>query len=407
MLPPKTFLFSLALFLCFRSLSQPAGASLVIGTKDSLYSVVLKEKRTFWVYLPPSYKAADSSLRFPVLYLLDGEAHFHSVTGLVHQLAGGVNGNTLFPEFIVVGIPNTDRTRDLTPVADPFGPDGKPVAFLKTSGGGEAFAAFLEKELIPYVEKTRYTAPHRLLVGHSFGGLTVLNMLVNHTALFTSYIAIDPSMWWAKSAVLKATEKGLAQKRFDGKSLYLAIANTLPAGMPLNLVDKDTTGATEHIRSIRKLAALLDKAKGNGLRSAWRYFADDDHSSVPLIAEYYGLRFLFDGYRMKEATATAGIDSIRLHYKAVSAMMGYTVLPPEGLVNQLGYLYLQAGEVDKALAHFELNADNYPRSANVYDSLGDAWLAKGDKGKARANFEKAVKLDASLGSGQKLDKLGR
>ena len=43
---------------------------------------------------------------------LDGDAHFPSVVGIIQQLSQ-VNGNTVFPEMIVVAIPNTDRTRDL------------------------------------------------------------------------------------------------------------------------------------------------------------------------------------------------------------------------------------------------------------------------------------------------------
>ena len=34
-------------------------------------------------------------------------------------------------------------------------------------------------------------------------GLTVLNSLLNHTSLFTSYVAIDPSVWWDNQALMK------------------------------------------------------------------------------------------------------------------------------------------------------------------------------------------------------------
>jgi predicted alpha/beta superfamily hydrolase len=70
-----------------------------------------------------------------VLYLLDGDAHFHSVTGLIQFLGTGINGNFVIPEMIVVAISNTDRTRDLTPTHVNKGPDGKELPFLKTSGG--------------------------------------------------------------------------------------------------------------------------------------------------------------------------------------------------------------------------------------------------------------------------------
>ena len=141
------------------------------------------------------------SQRYPVVYLLDGDAHFYSVAGMIHQLSE-VNGNTLFPEMIVVGIPNTDRMRDLTPTHSPTGYTGDSTG-VGSSGGGEIFMSFIEKELIPYIDSLYPTAPYKVFIGHSLGGLTVINALLHHTRLFNSYIAIDPSMWWQNQLLLK------------------------------------------------------------------------------------------------------------------------------------------------------------------------------------------------------------
>ncbi|MBK8951774.1 MAG: hypothetical protein IPM85_05070 [Chitinophagaceae bacterium] len=96
---------------------------IIIGKIDSVYSGVLNEQRKVWVYVP-HMKAGmqqNAGQRYPVVYLLDGDGHFESVAGMIQQLSQ-VNGNTVVPEMIVVGIPNTDRTRDLTPtriISDP------------------------------------------------------------------------------------------------------------------------------------------------------------------------------------------------------------------------------------------------------------------------------------------------
>jgi enterochelin esterase-like enzyme len=64
-----------------------------IGKVDSLESATLKERRHYLVYTPPSYDDTTTApQRYPVLYLLDGDAHFHSVTGLIQILGTGVNG---------------------------------------------------------------------------------------------------------------------------------------------------------------------------------------------------------------------------------------------------------------------------------------------------------------------------
>ena len=65
---------------------------------------------------------------------------------------------------------------------------------------------------------------------------------------------------------------------------------------------------------------------------------------------------------------------------------------PEGVVNLTGYNLLGAGRVEDAITIFELNVAAFPRSPNVYDSLGDALLAKGDTAGAREVARKANEL---------------
>jgi len=191
--------------------------------------------------------------RYPVAYLLDGDAHFYSVVGMIQQLSQ-VNGNTICPEMIIVGIPNTDRNRDLTPThSDVDRSMGIDSSFSKISGGGKQFMAFIENELMPYINSTYPTQPYKSLIVHSFGGLMVMDALANHTKMFNSYICIDPGMWWDKMNFLKASEKALNEKNFEGKTLYLGIANTMEEGMDIKEVQKDSSIETRQIRSILAL----------------------------------------------------------------------------------------------------------------------------------------------------------
>jgi len=64
----------------------------------------------------------------------------------------------------------------------------------------------------------------------------------------------------------------------------------------------------------------------------------------------------------------------------------------EAEVNQLGYLFLQSGDVERALAVFQRNVDDHPDSWNAYDSLGEAYAAKGDKASAVNLYSKALKM---------------
>ncbi|HEY4197223.1 MAG TPA: alpha/beta hydrolase-fold protein, partial [Mucilaginibacter sp.] len=305
---------------------------LIIGQTDSVNSKILKEKRKVWIYLPDGYDAA-AQTRYPVIYLLDGDSHLASVAGIIQRLSE-ISGNTLVPQMIIVGIPNTDRTRDLTPTNSMFDPKGKRVEDFKTSGGGEAFVSFIAKELMPHIDSTYHTASFKLLIGHSFGGLTAMNIVINHTDMFNSYLVIDPSMWWDSRKLLNQARDVFKQKKFEGKSLFLAIANTMPGNMDTLQVQRDTTGNTGHIRSILALKNILQQNTASGLTWSYKYYKEDNHGSVPLIAEYDGLRFLFSFYdfpkdfqsEVMDKNAKIDIGAVfRDHYADISKHMGYQV----------------------------------------------------------------------------------
>jgi predicted alpha/beta superfamily hydrolase len=330
--------------------------------------------------------------------------------GMIEQLST-INGNTVCPKMIVVGIPNTDRTRDLTPTHVAGDPPYMDSNATKTSGGGEQFIAFVEKELMPYIDSTYPTAPYRVLIGHSFGGLTAMNTFVHHTRLFNAYIVIDPSMWWDKQKLLGEAKTDLAEKKYDGESLFLGIANTMEKGMDTASVQSDTNSMSRHIRSILALRTYFNENPNNGLRFKYKYYEGDDHGSVPLITEYDALHFIFDYYKLqldfkaffdpKERPDT----TLGNHFKLVSARLGYEVKPPEDLVNSLAYRSLQLKQYEKAGNLFRMNVANYPESANVYDSMGDFFDATGDKAKAIENYKKALAIKENPETRVKLAKL--
>ncbi len=390
---------------CFQSgvIGQPTNGMdnlISIGQRDSLYSDILKEPRELLVYVPQSVGSSIASeARYPVLVLLDGDAHFHSVSGMIKQLST-VNGNTICPEMIIVGIPNTDRTRDLTPthVGVAFGDSNA----ISTSGGGNAFLDFIEHEMLPYIEENYPASDYRTIVGHSLGGLMVVNALVRRPHVFDNYVAIDPSLWWDGQMLLAPADSAVTTAGYNEKALYVGVANTMAEGMGISDVVNETTGETEHIRSILQFVKSTEEKKSDEFAFDWKYYGNDSHGSVPLITEYDALRFLYSWYDFRdmnafydpESTATVNelINVVNRHYENVSKHMGYQVEPAESLINQLGYMYIQRDDADKAYAFFNMNVQNFPGSANVYDSMGDYYLSQADTVNAIKHFSKAVEV---------------
>lgn len=96
------------------------GDPVVIGEKYQIESKVLKETRTYLVHTPAAYKIGKDA--YPVLVLQDAEGHFAHTTAAVDMLSA----NGRIPAMIVVGINNTDRTRDMTPSKPTTGLGGTP-----------------------------------------------------------------------------------------------------------------------------------------------------------------------------------------------------------------------------------------------------------------------------------------
>jgi predicted alpha/beta superfamily hydrolase len=402
------FIACCCLLLLHTLVHAQADKKVVIGTIDSVQSKVLNEQRYVWVYTPGTPGSPDPNKKYPVVYLLDGDVHFYSVVGLIHQLST-INGNNLSPEMIVVGIPNTDRTRDLTPSHEKGGMlDSN---FTRTSGGGENFTSFLEKELIPYIDAKYPTTSYRTLIGHSFGGLMVINTLVHHTKLFNAYLAIDPSMWWDDKKLLQETKQALATRTFPGRSLFVGIANTMPAGMDTAKVQQDTSLASAHIRSILELNKCLAQNKQNQLRYMTRYYNDDDHGSVPLIAEYDAIRFFFDFYKLKLTpddqmnTSLGTLAKIEKHYADLSKHFGYEVKLPMDMVAMIVQWAAENGHYETAERLLKKNIDNYPESNLPYKWLAIFYENKLEFSKALEYYKKAYAIKQTPDVKEKLEEL--
>jgi tetratricopeptide (TPR) repeat protein len=77
-------------------------------------------------------------------------------------------------------------------------------------------------------------------------------------------------------------------------------------------------------------------------------------------------------------------------------------------LNSLGYTLLEKGRARAAVAIFELNAREHPRSANAYDSLGDGYLKLGSNAAAIRSYRKSLELDSSNSNARnRLQELGQ
>ncbi|WP_052483740.1 alpha/beta hydrolase-fold protein [Flavobacterium sp. MEB061] len=397
----KTFFYSVALFMLSFCMQAQENSPFTTGFEETISSKILGQQRKVWIHIPNSNggnKIKDRG-NYPVIYLLDGSENFNTVVSITEHMAE----SNLCPPMIVVGILHQNRLVDLTTGTDKELPD--------VVGGGEKFMAYVEKELIPYIDANYPTTSYKTFIGHSLGGLTVMNTFLHNPTLFNSYVSLDASLWWDNQKAVKEGKTTLPTQNYKGKTLYMAMANRLERGVDTVSVQKDTSGTTGLIRSNLAFIKEQSKNKKNQLRFKYKFYEDDNHPSVRLIGEYDALRFIFEFYKLKIYDSELKnpdfkLDSLLVaHYKNVSENMGYIVKPGESQINNLGYQMMGAKQLAKAETLFKLNTTNYPESANCYDSLGDLYLEKGDKTKAIETFKKALTLQAIPETKEKLEKL--
>ena len=263
------FALVLAIALSSHARELPAAQPLVIGETFTIQSRVLEETRRINVYLPAAYRAT-ADARLPVLYMPDGgmAEDFLHVAGLVQVLTG--NG-TMRP-FILVGIENTERRRDLT------GPttNAADKKIAPRVGGSAKFRAFLRDELMPQVAKRYRTTSERAIVGESLAGLFVVETLLLEPQLFDTYIAFDPSLWWNDEKLVIDAKQRLAARPLTGKTLFIASSNEPGIVAPAE-----------------RFAAILRASKTQPLAWSYEPMPEETHGTIYHPAALHAFRALF------------------------------------------------------------------------------------------------------------------
>jgi uncharacterized protein len=344
-----------------------AQGTVAIGEAFAVDSAVMGEQRRVVVWTPPGYAVGKRA--YPVLYLTDADRQFaHTVTTVEF-----LSRNGRMPPMIVVGLFNTDRTRDLTPYKDK-----DDDTQLPTAGGGDRFLRFIEIELVPWVESRYRTEKFRAFAGHSFGGLFAMHALAVRPNLFNAVIAVSPTLAWRQGEAAKRIDTALEQQRTLKGALYVTLGDegqAMKAGLD-------------------RLRTVLEEKAGKGLRWDLVEMLDEDHGSIVLRSHYNAFEKIFDGWRLprtRNRTFKGGWNAVEAHYARLSDRLGWAITPPEATINALGYAAIAGRRVDEALEYLQANVRNYPDSANAYDSLGEALEAAGRLDDAMAKYEEAIK----------------
>jgi len=273
------------LLICYAALSfgqnnkSTSPAPFVLGYIEQLQSKELGENRTLNIYLPEGYHAQDT-LKYPVVYLLDGSADedFIHIAGLFHF--NNFSWIDRVPKSIIVGIANVDRKRDFT-YATTVTEDKKR---MPSSGRSDSFIRFIEKELQPFIEKKYKTCTSKMIIGQSLGGLLATEILFKKPFLFTKYVIISPSLWWDNGSLLKSDPEILKPAFANKTDIYIGVGKEgLSPGNVPHVMEVDANLLAEKIKG----------SKSKNVTTYFDYLPQEDHATITHQAVFNALRLLY------------------------------------------------------------------------------------------------------------------
>jgi predicted alpha/beta superfamily hydrolase len=192
----------------FEPRTRPSTITGDVRYHEEFSSKILNNSRKLIVWLPPDYEK-DSSTRYPVLYMHDGQNLFDDATSFAGEWRADETATRLIAEgrirpLIIVGIENAGPTRaeEYTPTTDTRVLRGQTIT---EGGNGAQYARFVVAEVKPFIDSKYRTLPDRAntaVCGSSLGGIITLYLGWKHTDVFGMCGVVSPSLWWDQRSML-------------------------------------------------------------------------------------------------------------------------------------------------------------------------------------------------------------
>ncbi len=255
-----------------------------------LHAAALQRDYQLYIALPDSYRAGTQ--RYPVLFVTDANYAFPVVRNIAQRL----HKHAGMEEVIVVGLSyaNGDtagfsRRRDYTPSVPKgdFRSDmpGRAPAF----GAAQAYGRFIANEVMPFIA-SRYRADTQraVFVGHSYGSLLGLQILLDRPTTFAHYILGSPSLWFDGGVMFDREIAYAASHKDMPASLYFGIGSTETIA-PGKKRARSEEGA-DMVADLRDFDKALNAHRYPGLKTRLEIFPGEDHASVFPFLLTHGLR---------------------------------------------------------------------------------------------------------------------
>ena len=401
----NTLLFLLLTSSIFSTLNaQISKEQNLVGTIFLIQSEVLNEEREIQIYLPDNYNK--TTTKYPVLYVIDGQRYF--LNGIAFQQ--NLTWQKMVPDFIIVGIV-TDSQKRRTLLYDE----------------STLFIQFLEKELIPKIDREYRTLDERIYFVWEMAAGFGVQIMADIPLLFDGYLLASPT--FISDDRLGNVKKMLKSNLEQNVKIYASLG-----------VVKGWA-----VESMSSLDSIFKQSSHKKIEWEYNFSENENHYTTPLTTINEGLKFFFSDYgpirfySLKEFNDFGGISALKEHYNnrgdryqikgdVHNDTKHYLLIQSyrennfeffdelakefDGKIfieeyynraswfNRFATFYLTNNKLTDAFEIFEMGLKKFPDASILHNGMGNYYKANGDVNKAKIKYNKAISIAKDNGESE-------
>jgi len=338
-------------------------------------------ERKISIALPTGYSESDSTVKYVVAYLFDGQFNpyfslVHSVVDYYSQIGEGV-------PMIVVSIHTENRSLEFTPKwnnQETF--DG----WRGNCGNAEVLTASLRDEIIPYIEANFHTNAYRLGIGHSLGGTYVMQDIFKDESIFSGIIAVSPNLNYDDEQIVESGQAFFENQPGSPTFIYASAGDQ---------------GSMESSfrRSLQKLDSIHTSLVPTSTNWECSWLDGDGHMSSFLPTFNYAYLSFSKNWKLsddllEEYAKTPGtfLEKIEVFYSNLSLFAGEKIQPSSDDFNNFGYALSYFGHYDQSIMAFNEGIKQFPEDPNLHDSKGEILEEMGKFSAAKKSYQTGLTI---------------
>lgn len=338
-------------------------------------------ERKISIALPTGYSESDSTTKYIVAYLFDGQFNpyfsmVHSVVDYYSQINEGV-------PMIVVSIHTTNRSLEFTPK---WNHQETVQGWRGNCGSAEVLTTSLRDEIIPYIEGEYHTKKYRLGIGHSLGGTYVMQEIFNDKSIFDGVIAVSPNLNYDREQIVDQGKAFFSKGYHTNPFIYAAAGDQ----------GQMESSFRQSLQKLDSIHASLISTPSN-----WKcqWLDGDGHMSAFLPTFNYAYLSFSKSWQLSEDKLEEFAETPETFFKQIDEFFtrmtdfaGEKVEPSVDDYNNFGYALSYFEKYDQAIEAFNKGIQSSPKDLNIHDSKGEILQEMGKYEEARESYRNGLAL---------------